>query len=119
MRTGFSKVQSGKQRAPRSKQQLRNRAKAQLAQEKKALDEVLAHAAKSGVVTIPQIKPKLEAKLGKTLALSSVYRMLSRHNWRKLAPDTQHPKANAEAREDWEKTARHAGGNPRQLQPRA
>lgn len=103
MRTRFSKVQAGEQLAPRSKRQLRNRAKTELAHEKKILDEVLTRAADGGVVTIPQIKPAIEAKLGKTLALSSLYRMLRRHNWRKLAPDTQHPQGNAQARENWKK----------------
>jgi hypothetical protein len=31
-----------------------------------------------GRVVIPRVEPAIEAKLGKTLALSSVYRMLAR-----------------------------------------
>ena len=55
------------------------------------------------MVVIPQIKSAIEAKLGKTLALSSVYRMLARHGWRKLAPDTYHPQGDSQAREEWGK----------------
>jgi Winged helix-turn helix len=37
--------------------------------------------------------------------LSSVYRMLARHGWRKLAPDTRHPDGDPQAREDWKKNS--------------
>jgi transposase len=84
---------------------LRNRANTDLERERQILDEVLPDAATSGVVIIPRIKPAIEAKLGKTLALSSVYRMLARHGWRKLAPDTQHPQGDPQAREDWKKNS--------------
>jgi transposase len=105
MRTRFAKIAAGAVASPRSKRQLRNRANADLEQEKRILDEVLANAATGGVVIIHRIKPDIEARLGKTLALSSVYRMLARHGWRKLAPDTQHPQGDPQAREDWKKSS--------------
>ena len=105
MRTRFGKVAGGLMAAPRSKRQLRNRANADLQRERQILDEVLSHAANGGVVVIPRIKSAIEAKLGKTLALSSVYRMLARQGWRKLAPDTQHPQGDPQAREDWKKNS--------------
>ena len=105
MRTRFAKVASGQMSPPRSKRQLRNRAITDLERERQILDEVLPDADTGGVVIIPRIKPAIEAKLGKTLALSSVYRMLARHGWRKLAPDTQHPQGDPQAREDWKKNS--------------
>ena len=105
MRTRFGKVASGLMASPRSKRELRNRANADLQRERQILDEVLTHAASGGVIVIPQIKPAIEAKLGKTLALSSVYRMLARQGWRKLAPDTQHPQGDPQARQDWKKNS--------------
>ena len=84
MRTRFGKVAAGEMLAPRSKRELRNRANTNLERERQILDEVLPDAATAGVVIIPRIKPAIEAKLGKALALSSVYRMLARHGWRKL-----------------------------------
>lgn len=105
-RTRFAKVASGKMRAPRSKRLLRNRAKASRETERQVLDEVLARAAKGGVVVIPRFHAAIEAKLGKSYSLSSVYRMLARNGWRKLAPDTNHPKGDAQAREDWKKNSR-------------
>lgn len=105
MRTRFGKVASGKVQAPRKKHQLRNRAKTDLDTERKVLDKVLTHAASGGVVVIPRLKTAIEAKLGKPLALSSVYRMLARHGWRKLAPDTKHPQGDEVARETWKKNS--------------
>ena len=104
-RTRFSRVAEGKQVAPRRKRELRNRAKTSLDHEREVLDGVLAKAATGGVVVIPRLKPAIEAKLGKTVALSSIDRMLARHGWRKLAPDTRHPQGNPQAREDWKKNS--------------
>lgn len=105
LRTRFCKVASGTMAAPRSKRDLRNRAHADLDREAQILDQVLERASRGGVVVIPRLKPQIEAKLGKTIALSGVYRMLARHGWRKLAPDTQHPKGNPASREDWKKNS--------------
>ena len=105
MRTRFMAVREGRRQAPRSKRDLRNRAKASLQQEASVLDEVMQGAAQGQVLVIPQLKPLIEQRLGTTMALSSVYRMLARHGWRKLAPDTQHPKGDAQAREDWKKNS--------------
>jgi transposase len=105
LRTRFCKIATGAADKPRSKRTLRNRAHADLAREAQILDEVLDQAAVGGVVVIPRLKPAIEAKLGKPVALSSVYRMLARHGWRKLAPDTQHPKGDPALREDWKKNS--------------
>jgi dienelactone hydrolase len=105
MRTRFGKVAAGLVEPPRSKRELRNRANAALELEAQILDEVLAAAAVGGVVVVPQLKPAIETRLGKTVALSSVYRMLARHGWRKLAPDTQHPQGDPAAREAWKKNS--------------
>jgi transposase len=105
LRTRFMAVREGRRRAPRRKSDLRNRAKASIEQEARVLDEVLAEASQGQVLVIPHLKPLIEQRLGRTLALSSVYRMLARHGWRKLAPDTQHPKGDPQAREQWKKNS--------------
>ena len=64
---------------------------------------MLANASAGGVVIIPRLKPAIEAKLGRSIALSGIYRMLARHGWRKLAPDTRHPQGDPVAREEWKK----------------
>lgn len=105
LRVNYCAVSSGKQKPARAKTELRNRAKATLEQEAAALDAVLHDARLGGVLIIPRLKPQIEAALGKRMALSGIYRMLHRHHWRKLAPDTQHPKADPEARAVWKKNS--------------
>jgi hypothetical protein len=92
--------------APRAKKALRNRAHAPLEQEAQILDEVLKEAPRGGIVVVPPLKEKIEARLGRAVALSTIYRMLARHGWRKLAPDTAHPKGDEERREAWKKNWR-------------
>ena len=51
----------------------------------------------------------LAQKLGHPVAASVVYRMLARHGWRKVAPDTRHPKSDPQVQEEWKKTPRNSG----------
>lgn len=103
MRVNFCAVRAGKRPPAQAKTNLRNRAADTLEREAQALDKVLSDANEGGVVIIPRLKPLIEKELGHTIALSGLYRMLHRHNWRKLAPDTQHPKGDPEARAVWKK----------------
>ena len=68
-----------------SEQKLKRPAKvnADVERTQKILSEVLEQAERSGVVAVAEIKLTLEDRLGKPLALSSVYRMLTRQGWRK------------------------------------
>ena len=106
IRTRFAKIAEGLTEPPRAKTALRNHAFVNLEREARILDEVLADAQKGGIIMIPQLKPVIEEKVGKSTALSTIYRMLARHGWRKLAPDTYHPQGDKERREVWKKTAR-------------
>ena len=89
----------------KTKRELRNRATASLAQEAVLLDQVLAKASDGGVVAIPSLKPAFEKVLGREIASSTLYRMLARHGWRKLAPDTADPKGDPERREEFKKNS--------------
>lgn len=106
LRTDFCARASGLRAARRKKTELRNRAKSTLQAEAAALDAALAGAAEGAVLVIPGLKEKIEAQLGHSVSLAGVYRMLARHGWRKLAPDTEHPQGNAQAREEWKKNSR-------------
>jgi hypothetical protein len=88
------------------KSALRNRAISTLEREAALIDEILVKAAQGGVVVIPSLKPAFERALGREIALSTLYRMLARHGWRKLAPDTAHPQGDPVARERFKKTRR-------------
>jgi hypothetical protein len=91
------------------KRELRNRAAATMEREAQLLDKVLASAASGGVVVISRLKPAYEKALGRPIALSTLYRVLARHGWRKLAPDTAHPKGSPERRDEFKKTPQQGG----------
>ena len=52
-----------------------------------------------------EIKAALEKRLGHTVHKTTVYRMLRRHEWRKVVPRATHPKQNKEAVEAFKKRA--------------
>ena len=73
--------------------------------EREVLAPFLERAAAGGILVVPPIKVELEAALGRPMALSSVYNLLHRHGWRKLAPDKRHPQSDPVAQEDWKKNS--------------
>ena len=78
------------------------------------LQPFLDRARTGGILVVPEIKPILEAALGRSMALSSVYNLLHRHGWRKLAPDKQHPQSDDQAQQDWkENSPKHFSGSVR------
>jgi len=56
------------------------------------------------LVVTGSIKAAYEAKIGKEVAESTIYRMLERHGFRKIVPYQRHPKANKEEQEAFKKT---------------
>lgn len=60
----------------------------------------------AGMIIVPPLHEALVKHLGKKIHHSQVYRMLARHGWRKVAPDSIHPKANEAAQEAWKKNSR-------------
>lgn len=96
---------AGEITAKKRKRELRNRAVADLERESAILDAVLAGSGHGGVIVIPALKPAFEKALGRPVALSTLYRILARHGFRKLAPDTAHPKGDPLKREDWKKNS--------------
>lgn len=58
-----------------------------------------------GVLVVPPIHVALEERIGREIPASTVYRLLARHGWRKVAPDTCHPKRDAEAQGTFKKTS--------------
>jgi transposase len=62
--------------------------------------------AKEGqVLVLSPIRAALAQKLGRAIAVSVVYRLLERHGWRKVAPDTRHPKSDLQIQEAWKKNS--------------
>jgi len=73
-------------------------------QEQEILAPFLDRARHGGILVVGQIKAELEARLGRAMALSTVYKLLHRHGWRKLAPDKRHPQSDKQAQEAWKKS---------------
>ena len=61
------------------------------------------HSGAGGILLVSPIRTALAQKLGRTVAASVVYRMLARHGWRKVAPDTRPPKSDPQVQEAWKK----------------
>lgn len=55
------------------------------------------------LVVVTPLQVALEQKFGRRIKPSVVYRLLERHHWRKVAPDTRHPKAQATVQDEWKK----------------
>jgi transposase len=73
-------------------------------EEKKFIKEFDDKAKKGGIIEVSKIHKAYEEKAKQKVAKSTVYRMLNRHNWRKITPRPSHPKSSIEAMEQFKKT---------------
>jgi transposase len=55
------------------------------------------------LLIVAEVHTAYEKKVGHTVPASTVYRMLSRHNWRKVVPRSKHPKSKPEEQEAYKK----------------
>ena len=62
-------------------------------------------AASGGILVVGEIRRALELRLGRKVALASVYNLLHRHGWRKLAPDKKHYETDEETQNEWKKNS--------------
>jgi transposase len=65
----------------------------------------LESAAVGHLVVVSPMRAALAQRLGQPVKPSVVYRLLARHGWRKVAPDTRHPKSKPEVQEEWKKNS--------------
>ncbi|NVN93532.1 MAG: winged helix-turn-helix domain-containing protein [Desulfuromonadales bacterium] len=72
-------------------------------QEREFLAEWEAKATAGGVLTVPPIHSALVALLGHDIPMSTTYRLLARYGWRKVQPDTKHPKSDPAAQDEFKK----------------
>jgi transposase len=75
-------------------------------EEREFLRPWMEKALTGGVLVLSPIRAALSQRLGRKVANSVVYRFLERHGWRKVAPDTRHPKSDPRIQEDWKKNSR-------------
>ena len=74
-------------------------------QEKEFLAQWMTPAAEGGVLSVPPIHAALVKHLGREFPMSTTYRLLARHGWRKIQPDTKHPKSDPAAQEEFKKNS--------------
>lgn len=67
-------------------------------------------AKKGGILTVSPIREAYEQAVGHRVPDSTIYRVLARHGWRKLAPDRRHPKADPSAQEAFKKNSQRLSG---------
>jgi transposase len=87
-------------------------------EEKALLRAMEPQAKRGGIVEVSKIHRALEEKVGGEVARNTVYRLLHRHGWRKIAPRPKHPKSDATAQEAFKKTGRILSPKPKKKPPR-
>ena len=76
-----------------------------LVTEEKAFLKQFAKAAGAGeLLNIHDLKAAYEKAIGHPTSNSTIYNLLTRHNWRKLMPRPFHPNRDLEAQKDFKKT---------------
>jgi transposase len=73
-------------------------------EEKKFLAPFFKRASQGELTTTREIHCAYEERIGNPVHETTIYRLLERHNWRKLLPRSIHPKADIEAQEAFKKT---------------
>jgi transposase len=75
-------------------------------QELEFLKPWIEQAKEGRILVLSAIRAALAQRLGRPVSASIVYRFLARHGWRKVAPDTRHPKSDPQVQEAWKKNSR-------------
>jgi transposase len=77
-----------------------------LEQERSFLQPFFARAAQGEIATAEEIQRAFEAAVKHEVHISSIYRLLDRHGWRKLVPRPRHPKSDPAEQAAFKKTLR-------------
>ena len=95
--------QGGTDVQPRVRWGGRRRALLSLEKEQAFLTGWKACAERGELVVVSPLQAALSQELGRPVRASVVYRLLERHGWRKVAPDTRHPKSDPAVQAEWKK----------------
>jgi len=74
-------------------------------QEAELLASFAGPATAGNIVTVAEIQAAYEARVGKAVHNSTIYRMLERNGWRKVMPRPRHPKADVAAQGAFKKVS--------------
>ena len=83
----------------------RRRCSMTIEEEQEFLAQWEAKATAGGVLSVPPIHAALVKQLGHDIPMSTTYRLLARHGWRKVQPDTKHPKSDPAAQDEFKKNS--------------
>jgi transposase len=84
----------------------RRRSNLSLEQESALVGRFAETACAGGILVVSDIHSAYENEVGHPVPKSTIYRMLSRHGWRKVAPRPHHPKNDPAACADFKKNSR-------------
>jgi transposase len=73
--------------------------------EEKFLKPFFQKAERGELTTVREIQSAYEEQVGNSVHETTIYRLLERHNWRKLLPRSIHPKADVQVQEDFKKSS--------------
>ena len=79
-------------------------------EEETLLMPFLETAKRGGILVVAPLKDAYERAVGHRVPDSTVYRLLARHGWRKLAPDKRHPKTDPLVQEEFKKNSPRSSG---------
>lgn len=83
----------------------RRRENLTIEQEDELLRPFLEQAGNGSILQVGPVKAAYEEAVGHAVPKSTVYRLLARHGWRKLAPRRRHPKAQSALQEEFKKNS--------------
>jgi transposase len=89
------------------------------AQESELLAGFTQPAGTGGLLKVATVRRAFEHQVGKAVAHSTVYRLLKRHGWRKVAPRPRHPKADVAAQGAFKKSSAGSSAGKSAAKPRA
>lgn len=73
-------------------------------QERQLIESFKEKARKGHIATAKEIKLAYEQKIGQQVHKTTIYRLLERHQWRKIVPRPSHPQEDLTAQEQFKKT---------------
>ena len=79
-----------------AKKRIGNHRNMSLEEEKEFLSKYFIQAEKGQIVEVNEIKKEYIEKVGHSISNEQIYRVLHRHNWRKVMPRSKHPKKASE-----------------------
>lgn len=81
----------------------RYRANLDLIEEAELLQPFIVKALAGQIATAKKIHSAMEERIGRKIAISTTYRLLKRHGWRKLVPRPKHSQSDEEEQEAFKK----------------